>query len=106
MIYDKQKFKCIAAILKAIAHPIRLRIILLLADENSLPVSAIAQAIGIPKNKASQHLVQLQIRGFLVKNRNGKSILYSLKETALLDLIDKTDSIYLSGTDEANDIKY
>lgn len=96
MIYDKKKYKCIAAILKAMAHPIRLRIILLLADEISLPVSTIAKAVGITNNKASQHLIQLQIRGFLKRDRKGKSILYTLKETTLLDLIDKTGNISLS----------
>lgn len=95
MIYDKQTYKRIASILKVIAHPIRLRIVLLLADENALSVSAIADAIGISKNKASQHLIQLNIRGFLYRSRKGRSIQYALKEKKLLDLIEKTSTISL-----------
>ena len=76
-----------AAVLKAIAHPVRLRIISILKNENELPVNEICQETGCEQSLASHHLNAMKIRGLIKSRRDGKQIFYSLKEQELIGLL-------------------
>lgn len=68
-----------ASMLKAMAHPLRLQIINLLYNNDSMPVNAIHEELSIGQAVASHHLLVLKNRGLLTSERDGKSILYTLK---------------------------
>ena len=76
-----------AAMLKAMAHPIRISIIDLLGNGKKLTVTEIHNRLGIEQSTASHHLVILKDKGILASRREGKNILYYLKHEALKNIL-------------------
>ena len=76
-----------AAMLKAMAHPVRISIISLLEDGKKRTVTKIHKQLGIEQSTASHHLVILKDRGVLSSKREGKNIWYYLKHKALKDIL-------------------
>lgn len=77
--------------LKAIAHPDRIRIIHLLAAKHNLSVSEIFHQLGLEQAVVSQHLRILKDRNVLNCRKDGKNRLYSLKNHKLEQLIQYLD---------------
>ena len=70
----------IAFILKTIAHPLRLGIVHLLEKHEQLSVSEICEMLESEQSLTSHHLKTMRLKGILSSKRDGKSMLYSLKE--------------------------
>ncbi len=66
-----------AGVMRVLAHPHRLRICELLM-QGRVPVKAIAEHLGIPRNAASQHLNIMKAHGILGSRRQGKTVLYEV----------------------------
>lgn len=77
---EVQKLERIAFILKTVAHPIRLGIVHLLEQYPRLSVSEICDMLGSEQSLTSHHLQTMRIKGILSVKREGRSMLYSLKE--------------------------
>ena len=78
--------KRLAEILSVLSNPIRLAIIMLLAQEE-LPVCLISEILGIDQSLVSHSLRILRNHG-LVKHRNiGRYRLYSVKDRAVIEKI-------------------
>ncbi len=77
---EAQKLERIAFILKTVAHPIRLGIVHLLEQYPRLSVSEICDMLGSEQSLTSHHLQTMRIKGILSVKREGRSMLYSLKE--------------------------
>ena len=77
-----------AAVLKAMAHPLRIAMIDLLNEHGELSVSQVHEMIAIEQATASHHLGILRTKGILASRREGKSILYSLKFDKLHQIVD------------------
>ena len=77
---EAEKLERIAYILKTIAHPIRLGIIHLLEQHARLSVSDICGNLGTEQSLTSHHLQNMRLKGILSVKREGRSMLYSLKE--------------------------
>jgi ArsR family transcriptional regulator len=67
--------------LRLAADPSRLRILLLLEREE-LSVAELQEILGMGQSRISTHLAQLKQAGLVEDRRNGKSILYRLKQSA------------------------
>ncbi|HOO98125.1 MAG TPA: metalloregulator ArsR/SmtB family transcription factor [Bacteroidales bacterium] len=80
---DPESLEKAAAMLKAIAHPLRISIINLLEDGKRLTVTEIHHQLGIEQAAASHHLVILKDRGVLSSSREGKHTRYYLKHPNL-----------------------
>ena len=65
-------------ILRLLADPSRLRI-LLLVEREELSVAELQEILGMGQSRISTHLAQLKQAGLVEDRRNGKSILYRLK---------------------------
>lgn len=76
-----------AAMLKAIAHPIRISIVNCLAEGKKLTVTEIHNQLGIEQATASHHLVILKDRGVLASKREGKHTWYYLKHLNMKNLL-------------------
>lgn len=76
-----------AFILKTIAHPTRLAIIDLLKQHGQLPVNEFCKILGTEQSVISHHLINMRTRGLLKANKVGSSVLYSLKETNLMQIM-------------------
>lgn len=75
-----EKLKRIAYILKTVAHPTRLAIIHLLEQYPRLSVSQICEMLGTEQSLTSHHLQNMRLKGILKVQREGRSMMYSLKE--------------------------
>ncbi len=73
--------------LRAIAHPIRMAILDLLADGGSLTVTEIYSRLQIEQAIASHHLRILKNKGVLNVERDGKNSLYSLANTEYHEIV-------------------
>ena len=77
---EAEKLERIAFILKTIAHPTRLGVVHLLEQYPELSVSDICERLGTEQSLTSHHLQNMRLKGILSSRRNGRSIMYSLKE--------------------------
>jgi DNA-binding transcriptional ArsR family regulator len=75
-----------AECLRTMAHPIRLRILQLIA-RGSYTVGELAQSCQIPSHRASEHLGLMRDRGLLRSERRGQQIYYRLAEKSLRSIL-------------------
>jgi len=84
---DIDKLEFAASKLRSIAHPMRIAIIDMLADNKRLSVTEIYKALNIEQAAASHHLNILKNNKVLISKREGKKIFYSLKNNTLTEII-------------------
>lgn len=81
--------------LKALAHPVRLRMVQLLLH-GRYTVGEIAEDCGIAENLASEHLRLMQRCGFFTSERDGRRVYYSVAEPHLEDIMACIESRFLT----------
>lgn len=84
---EPQKLDLASAMLKAIAHPVRISIVALLEDDKKLSVTEIHKQLKIEQAVASHHLSILKNNAVLLSERSGKNSYYSLKHQRLSQII-------------------
>ena len=72
--------------LKAMAHPLRWRILCILGEQE-LSVGEIVDQIGTSQSNVSQHLDQLRSKHILVSRKEANRIFYRIRNDQLLMLI-------------------
>jgi DNA-binding transcriptional ArsR family regulator len=80
------------ALLKELAHPLRLRVIDRLGHLGPAPVSALAAALEAPMPELSNHLRRLREAGLVTARREGRQAVYELGDSGvelLLPLLDR-----------------
>ena len=77
-----------AEVLRALAHPLRLRILEYLEDRQPRCVSEIQEHLGAKQSVTSTQLALLRDRGILAARRDGMSVYYSVVNPAVLQVID------------------
>lgn len=80
--------KKLVNILKSLADLNRLRIVMAI-DKNSISVSEIIHATGLPQTLASFHLKTLRNAEVVKTERSGPFIYYSLSSPKLIDILDE-----------------
>lgn len=83
MISDYKKE---SELLKALAHPIRLRMVEGLMH-NECNVNKIVKALKIPQSTASQHLALLKARGIVQMRKEGVKTCYRVRDTKITELV-------------------
>ncbi|MBR9921370.1 MAG: winged helix-turn-helix transcriptional regulator [Bacteroidetes bacterium] len=89
---EAERLERIAFILKTVAHPIRLGIIKLLEEHPKLNVTDICERLGSEQSLTSHHLQNMRLKGLLSVKRQGRSMMYSLKERDVSLIIDCLDN--------------
>ncbi len=69
-----------AEILKALAHPVRLCIVIGLLKNGSCNVSDMHLCLEMPQSTISQHLAKLKSVGIIKGERRGVEIMYSVQD--------------------------
>jgi DNA-binding transcriptional ArsR family regulator len=88
-----------AECLKALAHPVRLRMAqLLLAGRYT--VGELAEDCDVPDNVASENLRLMQRCGFLSSERDGRRVYYRVAEPHLAQLMACIEGRFLAGRRE------
>ncbi len=75
-----------AECLRTLAHPHRLRMVQMLL-RGKYAVGDLAEACEIPSHMASEHLRLMQRCGFLVAEKDGRFVYYSIAEPHLGDIM-------------------
>ncbi len=82
-----------AEFFKALAHPLRIRILELLRN-GPLSVTQIQEATATPSSSVSQQLAVLRGRNILTTERRGTTIIYSVPDAELFELLDVARRIF------------
>lgn len=77
-----------AYVLKAVAHPLRIKIIQMLNEHKELNVSTIYKNLNAEQSLISHHLINMRDKGILDIRRSGKNIYYFLVDDAVSNIID------------------
>ncbi|WP_107942754.1 metalloregulator ArsR/SmtB family transcription factor [Metasolibacillus sp. FSL H7-0170] len=88
---ELQQFK--ADFFKALAHPLRIHILELLS-EGEKSVQEIQEALNKEGSAISQQLSVLRAKNIVVGTKDGKRVLYSLRDPMILDLLNVTKRIF------------
>ncbi len=83
----KKEHESKAALIKALAHPIRFCIVegLITGERN---VAEMVDCIGVPQPTVSQHLNILKSAGVIVSHRDGNQIFYSVVSEDAVKLVE------------------
>lgn len=81
--------------LKAMSHPLRLKILCALG-EKELPVQDIVDRVGTTQSNVSQHLAKLRDKDILTSRRDANRIYYRIKNEQILRLIEMMRDLFCS----------
>jgi ArsR family transcriptional regulator len=82
-----------AEFFKALAHPVRIRIVELLRDR-PMSVGQLQAAIGVPPSSVSQQLAVLRSRGLVTTDRRGTTVIYAVRDPDIFELLDVARRIF------------
>jgi ArsR family transcriptional regulator, zinc-responsive transcriptional repressor len=85
---EDKRIEKAAYVLKAIAHPLRIKIIQMLHENQELNVSTIYKNLNAEQSLISHHLINMRDKGILDIRRSGKNIFYFLVDASLANIID------------------
>ena len=83
--------------LKAMSHPLRLKILCTLADQE-LSVQEIVDAVGTSQSNISQHLAILRDKGIICSRKNANRVFYCVSDDRILKLIDMMRQAFCPNT--------
>jgi len=93
-------YRYLAAQLKALGHPDRLRVMLALQREGEACVCHLEALLGIRQATLSQHLARLRDAGLVSDRRDGMNVYYSLVGEAVAELLACAQRAALASTAE------
>lgn len=73
--------------LKAMAHPLRLKILCILGGTNEVSVQDIVEQVGTSQSNISQHLSILREKGILASRKDANKVYYRIADQKILHLI-------------------
>lgn len=83
---EQERIAHAAAVLKAVAHPVRLRIVEFL-ETGEKSVTELKDLLGVTQPLTSQHLSQMRMRGVLASRRNGSQVYYAIANPDVVKVI-------------------
>ena len=81
--------------LKAMAHPLRLKI-LCLVGQDELMVQEIVEAVGTSQSNISQHLAVMRKRGLLASRKDANKVFYRIEDPRILKMIGMMREVFCS----------
>ena len=86
LINKEEDIQQAAQAIKAIAHPLRLKILCVLGDQE-VSVQDIVEQVGTSQSNISQHLAILRDKGVLATRRDANRVYYRIDDLRTLKLI-------------------
>lgn len=84
--------------LKAISHPLRLKILCAVGD-NEMSVQDIVDCVGTTQSNVSQHLAKLRDKKVLASRRDANRIYYRVKDARTLSLIEMMRDVFCASVE-------
>lgn len=82
--FDSEKLRYSSELMRAIAHPLRLRILEYIDSQEKINVNKIYNSLGIEQSICSQHLRTLKLAGVVSCEKDGKFMRYSINYDVLI----------------------
>lgn len=95
LIEKQEHIETAARALKAIAHPLRLKILCVLG-ESEICVQDIVEAVGTSQSNISQHLAILRDKGVLQTRKDANRVYYRIIDPRILQLIGLIREVFCS----------
>ena len=89
---NDEKLKLSAEILRALAHPLRMRILAFIDKHKTINVNKIYNTLNLEQSITSQHLRILRLAGIVITHREGKFIHYSIDYSKVANVLKAVDS--------------
>ena len=89
-----------AELFRALAHPVRIRVLELLAD-GERSVGDMAPLVGVELSHLSQQLGVLRRAGLVVTRKEGSSVFYAVRDPALFDLMTSAKRVLINSLTES-----
>jgi len=89
-----------ALVLRALAHPLRMRILAFIDKHEKINVNKIYNTLKLEQSITSQHLKILRLAGIVENKREGKFIFYNVNYKKLKNVINKGMKDYLEKDEE------
>jgi len=86
LIEKQEHIEMAARALKSIAHPLRLKVLCVLGDQEAC-VQEIVDAVGTSQSNISQHLAILREKGVLVTRKDANRVFYRVGDKRTLQLV-------------------
>ena len=90
---EKAKYETRARVLKALAHPARLKLVDVLSEHEEVCVCELTEAIGTDMSTVSRHLAQLKNAGIVDSEKHGQMVFYRLRVKCLTSLFSCIESV-------------
>lgn len=90
-----------AETLKAMAHPLRLKILCII-DSSEMNVHELVEKVGTSQSNVSQHLSVLKEKGVLACRKDSNRMLYRIGDQRTLMLIDMMHKVFCSHVSNGN----
>jgi ArsR family transcriptional regulator len=84
---DDEKLEMSSEVLRALAHPLRMRILAFIDKHGAVNVNKIYNTLQLEQSITSQHLRVLRIAGLVQTTRKGKYVVYEIVYDKLGDAI-------------------
>ena len=91
--YDDQDINRAARCLKAMSHPLRLKILCVLGDK-AISVQDIVEQVGTSQSNISQHLAILRDKGILDYKKDANRVFYYIDDKRVIHLIAMMRSVF------------
>ena len=89
---NNEKLQTSSEILRALAHPLRLRILEFIDKHKTINVNKIYNTLKLEQSITSQHLRILRLAGIVETQREGKFIHYSIDYSKIDNVLKAVDS--------------
>ncbi|EIC30394.1 MULTISPECIES: ArsR/SmtB family transcription factor [Methylomicrobium] len=94
-IYDDNDINRAARCIKAMSHPLRLKILCVLGT-NSVSVQDIVEQVGTSQSNISQHLAILREKNILGSKKEANRVYYYIDDNRMLQLINMMRDVFCS----------
>lgn len=97
---ERAKYETRAKVLKALAHPARLKLLDVLTEHDRVCVCDLTETIGSDMSTVSRHLAQLKNAGIVESEKQGQMVFYRLRVKCLRTLFGCIESVVKRQVDE------
>lgn len=87
LITNEEDIHRAARALKAMSHPLRLKILCILGASDEASVQDIVEQVGTSQSNISQHLSILREKGILAARKDANKVYYRLSDPKIVQLI-------------------
>jgi DNA-binding transcriptional ArsR family regulator len=94
LIEKQEHIELAARALKSIAHPLRLKILCVLGDQEAC-VQEIVDQVGTSQSNISQHLAILREKGVLMTRKDANRVFYRVGDTRTLQLVGMMREVFV-----------